>query len=205
VEGPLYVDIVDRASKTGFYDVFLATLNFKSPPEHIRALKRARSQGVGIVAMKTQAGGYVAGEGLGVNPHQAALRWALDNDFVDCAIPGMVNRDQLAENLAVVGRKTGWKERKTLHAYYNSIRDRYCIRCGECAGTCTRNVQIPTIHRCLMYWEAYKDAELARATYGELLLQENGWACMDCDRPTCKCSNGIAIPERMRRAHRIFA
>jgi len=205
VEGSLYVEIADEALKTGFYDVFLATLNFKSPPEHLEALRRARKQGVGVVAMKTQAGGYVAGEGLGGHPHQAALRWALDQDFVDCAIPGMVNREQLAENLSVIGRKTGWNEKKTLHGYYASVRDRYCVHCGACVGTCARNVQIPTIHRSLMYWEGYGDPQLARATYRELMPGENALACMDCASPTCRCDNGIAIGERMRHAHRAFA
>ena len=147
----------------------------------------------------------MAGEGLGGNPHQAALRWALDKDFVDCAIPGMVNREQLAENLSVIGRKTGWNERKTLHGYYASVSDRYCIHCGACAGTCAQNVQIPTIHRSLMYWEGYGDHELAKASYRELVPGENALACMDCTSPTCRCANGIAIGERMRHAHRAFA
>ena len=44
----------------------------------------------GIVTMKTQAGGYSQGATDGVSPQQAALKWVLDKDFVDCAIPGMV-------------------------------------------------------------------------------------------------------------------
>jgi predicted aldo/keto reductase-like oxidoreductase len=199
--GQTYVDTVDRTLDAGFYDVFLATLNYKSPPAHIQALKRARHKGVGIVAMKTQAGGYKPEENISLNPHQAALKWVLDNQFVDCAIPGMVNRQQLAENAGVIGKKIGWSDRKTLAAYYDEVKDRYCLRCGSCTSSCKKQVDISTIHRCLMYWEGYQDFDLGRATYRRLPPTENALACMGCTAPTCNCSNGIKISERMRHAH----
>lgn len=205
VEGRHYVEIVNQALKANFYDVFLATHNFKSPPEHIEALRLAQSRKVGIVAMKTQAGGYGKGIRAGLNPHQAALKWVLDHDFVACAIPGMVNREQLHQNMAAIGKKPGWSDRKVLDAYYSAIRDRYCVRCGECSSSCSRNVDVPTIHRSLMYWEGYEDLELARVTYRKLSTEENATACMSCTRPTCKCVNGIEIAERMRYAHTVLA
>jgi predicted aldo/keto reductase-like oxidoreductase len=205
VEGRRYVDIVNEALKANFYDVFLATHNFKSPPEHTQALRLAQSKQVGIIAMKTQAGGYdksVRGE---LNPHQAALKWVLDHDFVACAIPGMVNRRQLSQNVAAIGKKSGWSDRKVLDGYYAAIKDRYCVRCGACASSCSRHVDVPSIHRSLMYWEGYGDPELARVTYRRLSRDENAQACMSCSTPTCRCVNGIKIEERMRYAHTVLA
>ncbi len=202
--GKTYVDTVDQALKTDVYDVFLATLNYKSSKEHMDALKRARSKNVGIIAMKTQAGGYEQSAHESLNPHQAALRWALDHEFVDCAIPGMVNRQQLAENSGVIGMKMGWSHRKTLAVYYDGIKDRYCLRCGACTLLCKNAVDIHTIHRSLMYWEGYKDFELGRNTYRELSTAENALACMSCSTPVCRCINGIKISERMRYAHTTF-
>ena len=199
--GQTYVDTVDRTLEAGIYDVFLATLNFKSLPEHIQALNRARQKGVGIIAMKTQAGGYKAEAKPWLNPHQAALKWVLDKQFVDCAIPGMVNRQQLEENAGVVGKKIGWSDRKTLAAYYDEVKNRFCLRCGSCTGSCKHKVDISTIHRCLMYWEGYQDFYLGRDTYRRLAPTENALACMDCRAPTCNCINGIKISERMRHAH----
>jgi hypothetical protein len=204
VKGSLYVDIVNHSLKTGFYDVLLATLNFKSPPDHVQALMRARSQDVGVVAMKTQAGGYAEGEGLGPNANRAALKWALEQEYVDCAIPGMVNREQLLENLLVAGKKTRWSDRKSLHTYYASIQDRYCTGCGACSGTCGNNVDIPGIHRSLIYGEGYGDPDLAREAYRELMPWENASACIQCSHPTCRCANGMALRERLCRAHRLF-
>ncbi len=205
IEGNLYVEIINQALRSGFYDVFLARHNFKSPSEHIKALAFARSKQVGIISMKTQAGGYKKGLMGDFNPHQAALKWVLDQNFVDCAIPGMVNRDQLLQNMAVVGKKPTSADRKALDAYYISIKDRYCVNCGVCAPTCERNVDVPSIHRSLMYAEGYGDLDLARATYRELPSQDNATACMNCHNPTCNCINGIKIEKRMRYAHTIFA
>lgn len=202
--GKTYVDTVDQALKADIYDVFLAVLNYKSPPEHIEALKRAQNKNVGIVAMKTQAGGYHQEPHVSLNPHQAALKWVLDLNFVDCAIPGMVNRQQLKENSKIIGMKMGWSDRKTLAVYYDHIKDRYCLRCGKCTSSCKKPINIQKIHRSLMYWEGYEDVELGKTTYLELSNLENALACMSCSAPTCKCVNGINIPERMRYAHNNF-
>jgi predicted aldo/keto reductase-like oxidoreductase len=117
----------------------------------------------------------------------------------------MVNVDQLLENAGVIGKKTGWSDRKILSAYYEAVKDRLCIRCGACTSSCKRAVDIPTIHRALMYWEGYEDFDLARTTYRELNVKENAIQCLDCFSPTCRCINGVRISERMRHAHTIFA
>lgn len=203
-DGKTYVNTVNQALKTDTYDVILASLNYKSSQEEINALKRAHRKNVGIVAMKTQAGGYKHGHSALINPHQAALKWVLDLDFVDCAIPGMVNRRQLAENAKVIGMKMGWSDRKTLAVYYDAIKDRYCLRCGTCKSSCKKAVEISSIHRSLMYCEGYEDFGLGQTTYRRLSTKENALACMSCPTPTCICKNGIQIPERMRHAHTIF-
>ncbi len=204
-KGKSYVEIVDQALKTDFFDVFLAALNFKSPPDHIDALKRAHDKNIGIVAMKTQAGGYKEKLLSLFRTNHAALKWVLDSRFVDCAIPGMVNREQLIENIAAAGRKVGWSDRKILDSYYSSIQDRYCLRCGSCDFSCERAVDIPAVNRSLMYKEGYGDFDLGQTAYLELTSAENARSCMSCSAPTCRCANGIKIAERMRYAHTLFA
>ena len=200
-----FVDAIDQALTTPLYDVILAWYNFKSLPEHGEILKKARKANRGIVAMKTQAGGYQKGATNGVTPQQAALKWVLDKDFVDCAIPGMVNMEQLAENVGVAGKKVGWSDRKILHSYYNAIKDQYCTMCGSCSSTCCNNVDINTVNRALMYCEGYGDFEQGRQTYRELSVRVNGFSCTDCSSPSCSCLNGIKIEKRMKYAHSLFA
>ena len=182
-EGSTLTSVAQAGLQTNFYDVFLAALNFKSPPEHAEALKKARQKGIGVIAMKTQAGGYQDVRRGSLSPFQAALAWVLQNDFVDCAIPGMANLDQVVENAGAAGKKLGWSERKTLHAYYRSIRDRYCLRCGECRGTCPHETAISTVNRALMYYEGYGDKELARSTYQKLGCAENARSLRHLSRP----------------------
>jgi len=200
-----YVGAVDQLLKADIYDVIHAWFNFKSPPEHIEALRKAGKAKVGIVAMKTQAGGYHKASTASLSPQQAALKWVLEKDFVTCAIPGMVNIEQMVENVGAVGKKMGWNDRKILHTYYNSIRYQYCIMCGGCFSTCSNNIDIHTINRALMYGEGYRDFEQGRQTYLKLSNRENGLSCMSCSSSTCHCVNGIKIAERMKQAHSLFA
>jgi aryl-alcohol dehydrogenase-like predicted oxidoreductase len=199
-----YVPTVDAVIASKAFDVLLAWYNFKSPPSYTEALQRAGKANVGIIAMKTQLGGYTKGAGATLSPHQAALRWALDQEFISSTIPGMVNFEQLQENVGALGSKVGWSDRKILHAYYNAVRDRYCVMCGKCTSTCGSGVDIHTINRALMYCEGYGDYDQARRTYCQLGDNENGLACLNCASPTCRCVNGIKLAERARRAHAIF-
>jgi aryl-alcohol dehydrogenase-like predicted oxidoreductase len=198
-------EVADHFIQPNIFDVLLTVFNSASPPEHSEILKRARKAHVGIVAMKTQTGGYEDGFDRSVSPHQASLKWVLNHDFVDCAIPGMVNREQVEENAGVVGKKMGWSDRKTLHAYHNAIKHQYCIMCGQCASTCSTTTNITTVNRALMYYEGYRDFELGQKTYLELSTRENGLPCMSCSFPTCHCVNSITIAERMKLAHSLFA
>ena len=203
-EGSTLVDVVNAGLKANCYDVFLAALNFKSPQEHCAALQKARKENIGIIAMKTQAGGYKDAYRGALSPHQAALAWVLQKDFVDCAIPGMVNLEQVVENAGAVGKKLGWTERKLLNTYYNAIKDRYCLRCDKCLATCAHRPAVPTINRALMYYEGYGEAALARATYQTLDGNASALPCMTCREQTCRCLNGINIAERMRYAHQLL-
>lgn len=200
-----YEEMMDNVIKSKFYDVVLSWLNFKSDAKQIAVLRRVRKAGVGIIAMKTQAGGYEKAATEGLSPQQAALAWVLQQDFVDSTIPGMVNMEEVVESVGAVGKKLGWSGRKTLHSYYRAIRHQYCVMCGGCSTTCNSNVDKHTVSRALMYSEGYKDFDLARLTYRCLSPQQNASACVSCIAPTCRCQNGINIPERMRQAHSLFA
>jgi predicted aldo/keto reductase-like oxidoreductase len=201
----VYLDAIGEALKTSMYDVILAWFNFKSPPENTEALRRAGRANVGVVAMKTQLGGYKTESTSQLSPQQAALKWALDQDFVSCAVPGMVNMEQLVENVGAVGKRVGWSERKTLHTYYRSIKDRYCVMCGKCSSSCRYRVDINAINRALMYCEGYREWDQGRKTYLGLSKKRSAHACLHCSSPTCQCANGIKIAERMRHAHALFA
>ncbi|HWR89201.1 MAG TPA: aldo/keto reductase, partial [Dissulfurispiraceae bacterium] len=112
-----------------FFDTALVAYNFKSSKEDAAAIARAAQANIGIVAMKTQAGGYST-EALGpISPHQAALKWALQNRHIAAAIPGMRDMAQLREDIAVMGMPFGYADRLILRRYAAAVQPFYCSFC----------------------------------------------------------------------------
>jgi predicted aldo/keto reductase-like oxidoreductase len=188
-----------------FFDTCLVKYNFKSDKAVSTAIDRAAAAGIGIIAMKTQVGGYDV-TGLGrITPHQAALKWALQNPRVTMAIPGMKNLTQLREDIAVMGMPFTYADRRRLELYAESIAPYYCSFCGSCEGGCPRGVEISTVSRALMYAEGgYRDLSLARATYAELPRQATAAACIDCTGCTARCVSGLDIAAKMERARDVL-
>ncbi|MEI6207368.1 MAG: aldo/keto reductase [Desulfuromonadales bacterium] len=195
------VDDPDR-----FFDTCLVKFNFKSDKGVAAAVKRAASSGIGIIAMKTQVGGYDT-TGLGtITPHQAALKWALQNPDVTAAIPGMRNMTEYKEDIAVMGIPFAYADLRRLDRYAEAIAPYYCSFCGSCEAGCPRGVDISTVNRALMYAEGgYRDLSLARATYAELPHRATAASCIDCEGCTARCVNGLNISAKMDRAHAVLA
>jgi hypothetical protein len=194
------VDDPDR-----FFDMALVAYNFKSDPKVKQAIARAAQANIGIVAMKTQAGGYKT-DALGpISPHQAALKWVLQDRNVTAAIPGMRDVAELREDIAVMGMRFSYVDGLILKGYGAAIQPYYCHLCGTCEETCPRSVEISTINRCLMYAEAYGSPELARATYKEIPLSRSASACLGCGDCPARCVNGLDIPVKMERARKLLA
>jgi hypothetical protein len=192
--------------KDRFFDTCLVKYNFESPKEVGEAIARAAKAGVGIIAMKTQAGGYRT-EALGkVSPHQAALKWALQNSNVTMAIPGMKDLAQLRDDISVMGMPFQYADERILRKYHDAIAGFYCDLCGTCEGTCPRGVQISTVNRALMYAEgAYRDRGLAAATYREIPRADAAAACRECPVCVATCRRGLDIAAQMERARTLLA
>ena len=188
-----------------FFDMALVGYNFNSGRKVSDAIARAAGKGVGIVAMKTQAGGYRAGAAGGATPHQAALKWALRDPNVAAAIPGMRDLSELKEDIAVMGMPFQAADERALQRYGAAIAPYYCRLCGTCEGSCPKGVEIGTINRSLMYAEGYRERELARATYRSIPASASAAACLDCSRCAARCVNGLDIPAKMEKARKLLA
>jgi hypothetical protein len=188
-----------------FFDVALVAYNFKSEPAVKDAIARAAKAGIGIVAMKTQAGGYKTDTLGPISPHQAALKWVFQDTNVACAIPGMKDMSMLKEATAVMGMKLTWRDGQILERYAEAISPYYCHLCAQCEPTCPQNVAISTINRSIMYAEGYENYELARSTYDELQQNESAFACSNCTECVAHCVNGLNIADKMQKARTLFA
>ena len=196
--------VVDDPDK--FWETILVTYNFKSDPKLKEAIARAGQAGIGVIAMKTQAGGYQTADMGDVKPHQAALKWVLQDTNIATTVPGMVDLKQVVEDTSVMGMmKLTAADIDALKRYEMAIAPFYCQRCGVCRGSCPAGVNIPEVNRSLMYVEGgYADLALAQATYRQIPEAASLLACGDCARCTARCPNGLHLESRLQRARELL-
>lgn len=193
------------ADKDRFFDTALVGYNFKSSSALKEAIAKAAQKKIGIIAMKTQAGGYET-DALGpISPHRAALKWVLQDTNITAAIPGMRDMTELREDIGAMGLKLTYFDELVLKRYGAAVQPYFCYFCEQCAATCPHGVAIGTINRCIMYAEAYKNKELARSTYSEVPSAARASACLDCGTCVAKCVRGLDINEKMALARKLLA
>ncbi len=190
--------------KDQFFDTALIGYNFKSGNDLKEAIARAARHKIGIIAMKTQAGGYETNQMGAISPHRAALKWVLQDTNVTAAIPGMRNMSELREDIGAMGLKLSYFDELILKRYGAAIKPFYCHFCGRCEPGCPKGVEISTINRCVMYGEAYKETELSRSTYREVPEAVSASACLDCETCQARCVNGLDIRAKMERARKLL-
>jgi len=206
--------VLRAVAKHGFYKTVLVAYSFRSDTGVAATVKGALGlseglsntirtvggSGIGIIAMKTQAGGYASPPG-GFSPHQAALAWVLANPGVTLAIPGMTSYAQVEENLGARGKRFALADRIALGRYALEIGDRHCGLCGACGGVCPSGVEVPNVLRALTYLEGYREEDLARSAYGSLPPGRNAAACGDCRGCLVACRLQLPVRRLARRAH----
>lgn len=188
-------EVIRAVTDSKVYDVVLTAYNFLQP--HLEdmhsALAYAAKAGVGIVAMKTQAGVYWDRERQQQINMKAALKWALQNENIHTAIPGFTAFDQIELDLSVMEDLTLTpKEKADLKLGQKlSMASLYCRQCGQCLPQCRKNLEIPTLMRSYMYAYGYKNPALAAETLKSLDLKT--LPCNDCTGCTVRCSVGFDV------------
>jgi predicted aldo/keto reductase-like oxidoreductase len=218
--------------KLGQTDVVLTTYNFAmknvamdGQPARVAdmtaAIQAARKAGMGIVAMKTLAGGisrasrgdrlYGAAQDVVVKTLNregaplAAIKWALKNQSLDTAIVCMTDHDQLDENLRAMAEPYTDKDEKLLNQVLAYIGPKYCRMCGACGGVCEKGVPAPDVLRFLTYAEGYGQFALAREKFLELPAPIREIRCGDCASCSIHCPHGVQVRERVSHAQELFA
>lgn len=222
-------------AKLGQTDVALTTYNFAmrsvaadrnadtsaAKTDMTAAIREARKSGMGIVVMKTLAGGTARvqrGDRLyGAEPSRltkqlsqpgaavAAIKWALRNESVDTAIVCMTDHEQLEENLRAMAEPFTSKDEALLAETLARIGPIYCRMCGTCKGVCERGVPVPDMLRFLSYAEGYGQFAMARERFLELPEKARAIRCADCASCSVACPNGVRVRERVGRAQELFA
>ncbi len=118
--------LLKAAAKGGCHDIALVSYNFTHSNDLKEAVALAAKSGIGVVAMKTQAGGYKAADMGGLSPHQAALKYVLTDRNVSTAIPGVTTIEQIEECAAVMGTDFSRKDSHALQQYDSYLQGRIC-------------------------------------------------------------------------------
>jgi predicted aldo/keto reductase-like oxidoreductase len=204
------VEVIQETTRLGAYDVILVTINFTMKDDRplLDAIAQAAAKGIGIIAMKTQAGGRMKPEDQARLPlcsQTALLKWVLRNPAITTAVPGFTTFDHLEQDWSVVYDLEYTKPEQDFLADKTWITQvQFCRQCSECLPSCPRNAEIPSLMRSCMYAVRYGNESHARDTLAGILPGRGLDACRDCTVCTARCRNTVNIPRNI--AHlRAFA
>jgi hypothetical protein len=207
------IDVVLAAYNFGqdpaFYERFTANFDFVANQVGLpKVLAKAKSKGVGVIAMKTLMGGRLNDlakyEWPGSTFPQAAFRWVLSSANVDALIVSMKERQQIDRYLAASGRSAvRARDLRLLDDYASRNGAAYCRpACDACEASCPKGVPISDVLRARMYAVDYEDPAFAADAYAK--LGAGASPCATCADQPClgSCPYGLPIPDLTGEAAR---
>lgn len=196
--------VISAASATDDWDVILTSYNFKQTyiSEMNSAIKKAAAAGIGIVAMKTLAGGgFLDKEKTKPINTTAAIKWALSNPDVTTTIPGMTAFDQLDLNVKILGDIALLEQEKNDLVLANVESGMYCTGCGKCITACPKNLPVPDLMRAFMYAYGYSNTYMASSLLSELGTTAD--PCKDCNACSVNCTKAFNVREKISDISRL--
>ena len=191
-------EVLLSAIEAGIYDVVLMSYNFKMErlDEWNAAMEKAAEAGIGLVGMKSMAGGAEDADGKKKVNGQACLRWVWNNKNLTTAIPGFTSLDLLDDCLTAAKAP---ELTETDNTYLASLKDAemlYCQQCNQCEGQCPEHLPIPDLMRAYMYAYGYNYAQLSKETLNGLHLSKD--ICMSC-AGECQvhCVSGFNVGQKI--------
>jgi len=196
--------MINAAAENGEWDVILTSYNFmQTYVEELKsAIRKASHEGIGIVAMKTLAGGgFFDKEKTRPINTSAALKWALSNQDITTAIPGMTDFDQLDLNVKMLTDITLTDKEKNDIIVPTAETGLYCNGCCNCIAQCSRNLPVPDLMRAYMYAYGYSNPSMAHSLLGEIGASDN--PCRDCSVCSVDCIKKFRIREKITDISRL--
>jgi uncharacterized protein len=196
--------VINAAADTDNWDVILTQYNYKVAylDDLNKAIKKAGGAGIGIVAMKTLAGGgYLDRERTRPMNTTAALKWVLSNPDVHTIIPGMTNFDQLELNARILADIALSDQEKNDLLADNSVPGLLCSGCRQCVPLCSKNLPVPDLMRAYMYAYGYAMPSMAKNLLADLGTSTD--PCIDCRSCNIECLRQFSIRERISDVSRL--
>lgn len=207
-------EIINAVAENQLCDVVLAAFNVSlaDDAELPKAIENAAGKGVGIIAMKTQAGGRQLPNQESLSKYESAvmqsamLKWVLRHEGVTTAIPGYTSYQHMKEDVSVAFDLEYTEDEKRFLADNDlQVGLGFCRQCGGCLATCPHGVAIPELMRTHMYAAQYSNFRQARATLDEIPGDRSIQACGRCNTCSAKCVNQVDIAYRIGDLKLIYA
>jgi predicted aldo/keto reductase-like oxidoreductase len=189
---------VISAANSDTWDVILTQYNYRLAylSDINSAIKKAASAGIGVVAMKTLAGGgFLDRERTKPMNTTAAIKWVLSNPDVATTIPGMTSFDQLDLNSKILADVNLTEKEKGDLLADNSVPGLFCSGYRQCMLSCPKNLPVPDLMRAYMYAYGYSMPSMAQTLLGELEISGN--PCNSCESCSVKCSRNFPLKEKI--------
>ncbi len=221
---PAMNDICNFAIEDGRFDALLLVYNFMQQKAE-ETIRRAQQKNVGITIMKVHASEhpeqirsvppeekqklqkeadrqtllFMKKHGLSEREYfAAAIRWALQNKAVGCAVMSMRNVEQAEEYVRASGESFAAKDRDVLTVRSSALAESYCRHaCGECEILCPHNVAINDVLRIDTYLTKYQQPQLAFSAYAGLEGARKPAFCEGC-AGFCQSGCRFRLPVRTR-------
>jgi predicted aldo/keto reductase-like oxidoreductase len=189
--------IMKAMAEDGIWDVVLTSYNFKQTylDDMNNALQTAADAGIGIVAMKTMAGGFLDKERTKPVNTKAALKWALSNPNIHTTIPGITAFEHLTSDLEVMTDITLSSAEKEELLAAEANQGLYCNACSNCLPGCRNGLPIPEIMRAYMYAYGYGNLPMASELLSQSAVAND--PCIGCEVCTTECVKGFNLKNRI--------
>ncbi len=199
------VEVLNAVIPLKLFDVTLVMLNYTMAHDDriLSTIQRAADSGIGIVAMKTQAGGTVKPDAklprlLPPASQTALLKWVLNHEFVATAIPGFSTYEHLEQDFSVARNLAYTDDEKKFLSDKTFLAEAgFCQQCGQCRDDCPKQVDIPALMRSHMYAVQYRNAGMARDTLAGISAGRGLDACDGCESCHASCRNTVQIARKI--------
>ena len=211
-------DCLLEAARLGWIDGIMMTYNYRimNTDKMKRAVEACTKAGIGLTAMKTQAGGPFSMESesesrliesfvkQGFTDKQAKLKAVWETPEIASICSQMPNMTILMANVgaALNEAKLSLEGSELLNRYAEETGSSYCAGCTEiCEAAVDRKAPIGDVMRYLMYARSYGESDLARTLYAEVPADvRRRMPSLDYRMAESRCPRGLPIARLMREA-----
>lgn len=212
-DAPL-VACLEAAAKSGFIDVimFKYDMHFYPSADLNRAIDQCHKAGIGLVAMKTQAGGMTLPDKVnpflkrGLNQHQAAVKAVATDERITSICSHMTSIEQIQQNSDAIAKKLTTAEADAIKEHAALAGHLWCRACDHIcrphSGAGVRIAVADTL-RFLMYHDHYRTPEHARELFAGLPSEQRDLAAIeagDWQSAEAACPFHVPIAKLMARA-----